>query len=304
MADLGFYRRALGVATVDDLCDALCASLLKTNRTYGFWVDWDKVNRQTDDYSYQLGLLSVLRGSKRPKADLSKLLKRYPEVAEAFPRLLAEHEDQLTIAAGSEPPFEYVDIDFRARDSSPSQVRRLLEFAEGTGLLAVLTRLTQPKDYLLGVEVGLDSNARKNRSGVVLEGLVADMMDAMQAEHRDMRILKQNVFSRASEAFGVECPPSMADRRFDFAVLRKGVATNIEVNFYGGSGSKPSEIVSSYSDRNGKLRASGWRFVWVTDGPGWLKMRGPLRTGVEAIDYVLSYQMLCDGLLARILTEP
>jgi type II restriction enzyme len=95
----------------------------------------------------------------------------------------------------------------------------------------------------------------------------------------------------------------MADSRFDFAVLSRNVPTNVEVNFYGGTGSKPSEIVNAYSDRAHALRQYGWRLVWVTDGPGWLKMRNPLRKGVTDIDYVLNLQMASDGLLERILLE-
>ncbi len=301
MADLDFYRRAIGVNTVDELCEAICASLLKTNRTYEFWVDWDKANRNSDEHKYQLGLLATLKGSDTPRKDLEKLLRRYPEVAAAFPRLLAEHENQLTVLTAKNPPFKYIDLDFSTRDRSSADIRQLATFAEKTGLLNMLSSVAQPQDYLLGVEVGLDSNARKNRSGVVLESLVGDAIDALVRVNKGVVCLKQEAFRRAAETFDVRCPPSMTGRRFDFALLHRGVPTNIEVNFYGGTGSKPSEIVNSYSDRARILKKHGWRFVWVTDGAGWLKMRTPLRNGVEAIDYVLNYQMLHDGLLTRIM---
>jgi len=60
-----------------------------------------------------------------------------------------------------------LDIDFSSRDTSTERVNQLVTFAEKTGLLTLLSSVTQPQDYLLGVEVGLDSNARKNRSGVI-----------------------------------------------------------------------------------------------------------------------------------------
>ena len=303
MAELDFYRRAIGVNTVDELCDAICASLLKTNRTYEFWVDWDKANRNSDEYKYQLGLLATLKGSDTPRKDLEKLLRRYPEVAEALPRLLAERGNELTILSGQSHPFKYIDLDFATRERSSEEIRQLATFAEKTGLLEMLSSVTQPQDYLLGVEVGLDSNARKNRSGVVLESLVEDTIDALAGANKGLVCLKQTVFKQAAKAFDVDCPPAMSARRFDFALLHGGVPTNIEVNFYGGTGSKPSEIVGSYCDRARILKEHGWRFVWVTDGPGWLKMRNPLRVGVEAIDYVLNYQMLHDGLLARIVLQ-
>ena len=303
MANLDFYRRAIGVNTVDELCDTICASLMKTNRTYEFWVDWDKANRNSDECKCQLGLLATLKGSDTPRKDLEKLLSRYPEVAEAFPRLLAERENQLTVLSKKSYPFEYIDLDFSTRDRNSSEIRQLATFAEKTGLLEMLSSVAQPQDYLRGVEVGLDTNARKNRSGVALESLVDDTVDALAKANNGLVCLKQTFFKRAAETFDVDCPPSMSDRRFDFALLHRGVPTNIEVNFYGGTGSKPSEIVNSYNDRARVLKRHGWRFAWVTDGPGWLKMRNPLRVGVEGIDYVLNYQMLHDGLLARIVLQ-
>ncbi len=303
MANLDFYRRAIGVNTVDELSDAICASLLKTNRTYDFWVDWDKANRNSNEYKYQLGLLATLKGSDTPRKDLERLLRRYPEVAEAFPRLLAEHENQLTVLSRQSHPFKYIDLDFSTRDRSSADIRQLATFAEKTGLLEMLSNVAQPQDYLFGVEVGLDSNARKNRSGVVLESLVSDAVDALARVNKGVVCLKQPILNQAAKTFDVECPSSMSARRLDFALLRRGVPTNIEVNFYGGTGSKPSEIVGAYCDRARILKEHGRRFVWVTDGPGWLKMRNPLRVGVEGIDYVLNYQMLHDGLLARILLQ-
>jgi len=196
-----------------------------------------------------------------------------------------------------------LDIDFSSRDTSTERVNQLVTFAEKTGLLTLLSSVTQPQDYLLGVEVGLDSNARKNRSGVILESLVETIIDSLAKAHPSMCCLKQATFEQAAEVFGLDCLHSMNERRFDFATFYSGRATNIEVNFYGGTGSKPSEIVNSYADRARILRECGWRFIWVTDGPGWLKMRNPLRNGIEAIDYVLNYQMVKDGFLEAILLQ-
>jgi type II restriction enzyme len=304
VADLRFYKRAIGVSTVDGLCEILCASLMKTNRAPEFWVDWSKVNRRSDAYSRQLALLSTLRGSEAPRSDLAKLLKDYPEVAQAFPRLLAEQKDRLSVLVEVSSPFESVDLDFTKSELDDADIEALVAFADQSGLLTLLTGLSHTQDYLLGVEVGLDSNARKNRSGVVLEKLVEAILDSLIKEHSELRLLKQDSFRTAAERFGVRCPPLMENTRFDFAVLCGKVPTNIEVNFYGGSGSKPSEIVNAYSDRARTLGEYGWRLVWITDGPGWLKMRHPLLKGVSDIEYVLNLQMVRDGLLKAVLLGP
>ena len=87
------------------------------------------------------------------------------------------------------------------------------------------------------------------------------------------------------------------------AVINKGKATNIEVNFYSGTGSKPSEIISSYSDRNRELKSAGWKFVWLTDGMGWRKMQRPLRVGIENISFVINAHLLRKGLLENIISD-
>jgi len=84
-------------------------------------------------------------------------------------------------------------------------------------------------------------------------------------------------------------------------VISKGRATNIEVNFYGGTGSKPGEIVSSYTNRGEVLSSAGWKFIWLTDGEGWKAMQNPLRVGVEYIDYVINAYLLRKGLLEKII---
>lgn len=301
MADLAFYQRALGLSTVDAICDAICASVIKTNRGPSFWVDWNKVTRRSDAYRRQLALLSTLRGSEDPSSALASLLSDYPEVAQAFPRLLAEQRSRIAVLIEAESPFECLDLDFAKPDFDGGEIDALVAFADQTGLLALLSTISCPPDYLLGVEVGLDSNARKNRSGVFLERLVGMTLDALTAEYRNLRVLTQTRLTTAAHAFEVQFPPLMADSRADFCVLWKGIPTDIEVNFYGGSGSKPSEIVNAYSDRSHALTNYGWRLVWVTDGPGWLKMRNPLRKGVTDIDYVLTLKMVQDGLLSTIL---
>ena len=156
-------------------------------------------------------------------------------------------------------------------------------------------------DYLLGVEVGLDTNARKNRSGIFLEKMVTETFKELSSRNPDLVFIEQKSFGYIEDKYNVRIPPTLKDRKFDYAVINKGKATNIEVNFYSGTGSKPSEIVSSYTDRNRVLTSAGWKFVWLTDGQGWKKMQRPLYVGIENIDYVINAHYLRNGLLNKII---
>ncbi|MAH39508.1 MAG: hypothetical protein CL873_03125 [Dehalococcoidales bacterium] len=110
-----------------------------------------------------------------------------------------------------------------------------------------------------------------------------------------MAIVEQKSFGYVENKYHIRIPPALKDRKFDYAVIYRGEATNIEVNFYSGTGSKPSEIISSYSDRNRDLISAGWKFVWLTDGQGWKKMQRPLKVGISNIDYVINTNYLRRG---------
>jgi len=156
-------------------------------------------------------------------------------------------------------------------------------------------------DYLLGVEVGLDTNARKNRSGLFLEKMVTETLENLRNRDSSYIVVSQKNFGYVRDTYNVKVPATLIDRKFDYVIISKGKATTIEVNFYGGTGSKPSEIVSSYINRGQVLSENGWKFVWLTDGIGWKKMQNPLRVGVENIDYVINSSLLRQGILEKII---
>ena len=48
MAVLPVYREVLGVRTLEELCARFVSTLLRTNRTHGFFVDWQKVQQKIE----------------------------------------------------------------------------------------------------------------------------------------------------------------------------------------------------------------------------------------------------------------
>jgi len=157
-------------------------------------------------------------------------------------------------------------------------------------------------DYLLGVEVGLDTNARKNRSGIFLEKLVTETLSELSTRNSDLVIVEQKTFGYVEDRYHIKIPHTLRNRKFDYTVINKDKATNIEVNFYSGTGSKPSEIISSYINRGEVLSSSGWKFVWLTEGMGWKKMQRPFRIGIENMYYVINANLLRNGLLEKIIS--
>ncbi len=301
MANIEFYKKNLGISNVDELCKALTDTLIETNYTYDFFVNWDKAVNNRDIFKYELALLKSIKGSSSPETDFTSLLEKYPEVVKVIPVLLACREGILKVIDSIEDLLQHKTFNFNKSHYKPSEIKEIVRFARKTGLLKVLCEMDSATDYLLGVEVGLDTNARKNRSGIFLEKMVTELLENLASRNSNLTFVAQKTFSYVEARHGIEIPPTLKDRKFDYVVINKGVATNIEVNFYGGTGSKPSEIVNSYINRGEVLSSAGWKFVWLTDGQGWKRMQRPFHLGVNGISYVINAHFLRQGLLERII---
>ena len=301
MADIDFYKKYLNLSSIDEICKALSDTLIETNYTYDFFVNWDKVNNNRDAFKYEVALLKSLKNSSNPPADFRNLLNKYPEVIKVIPILLACRNGIIKVLNSIETGLQYKSFDFSKRNYDTKEIDNIVHFAKNTGLLDMLCKMDSATDYLLGVEVGLDTNARKNRSGLFLEKMVTETLEELSSRNPSLVFVEQKSFGYIENKYNVRIPPTLKDRKFDYVVINKGKATNIEVNFYSGTGSKPSEIVSSYTDRTRVLISAGWKFVWLTDGMGWKKMQRPFRVGIENMGYVINAHLLRKDLLEEII---
>lgn len=117
-------------------------------------------------------------------------------------------------------------------------------------------------DYVFGVEVGLDTNARKNRGGHLMENLIARIFESNGIKYSQE--VYYDEFPEIAKALGAD------KKRFDFVIRTKKKTYLIETNFYSGGGSKLNEVARSYSDLAPKINSvPGFEFVWITDGIGW-----------------------------------
>ena len=111
-------------------------------------------------------------------------------------------------------------------------------------------------DYVFGIETGLDTNARKNRSGYIMEQRIATLLRSYDISFR------QEVYSSAFPE--MQCLGSDL-KRFDFVISSHIKTYLIEVNFYSGGGSKLNEVARSYSELAPKINQfPNYEFVWIT----------------------------------------
>jgi len=292
----------LNIHSADDAFFYLLKSLKDTIRTYDFYVAWDKVTENTSKIEVSLNILNSLIGKKNISEELKSLIKQYPEIVPVIPILIACRENVLKVAdIGGD-----IEYSFKKQNTySDKEINEIVYFAKQCGLLNMLMDKTIKNlvDYCLGVEVGLDTNARKNRSGTVMENLTEVYVKAI-CKKRGYQYLSQATATKIKSEFNKTVPTDKADRHFDFAINTGNKIYLIEVNYYGGGGSKLKAVAGEFKSLYELIKGKNdLGFIWVTDGLGWNTAERPLWETFNAIDFVLNLNLIEYGLLETILVK-
>jgi type II restriction enzyme len=278
----------------------IISSLKESIATYSWFVNFNKVYKNVSEVEIPLNILNSLIGKEDFDSQFIQLIKKYPEVVSVIPLLVAVRQDKIKIIEG-----EVIEYLFKSNALSPEEY---LRFVIKTGLKEIFTnnKITNLVDYVTGVEVGLDTNARKNRTGTVMEDLVEEFLK----KESNIRYLTQanktdivNQFNtNFLEHLVLSEQDGKANKKFDFAVTNeKGHLFLIETNFYSGGGSKLNETARSYAqlaDNISKLPQVS--FVWITDGKGWISTQRNLLEAYGHIEHLYTITDLEEGILSQI----
>ncbi len=251
--------------------DLFISQLRETNATLDFYCDFPKITKNVADIEISLNTLNYLIGKEDLRTAVQALWDRDKRVFEVM---------DILIATRKKDDKKYIDNDgsMHSIHSLFSSVDGVMKFIEGTGLDKVFKNkeVKDLVDYVFGVETGLDTNARKNRSGEITETLVARIFDNARIKYRQQVSSKE--FPAISAVLGAD------QKVFDFAITSKNKTYLIEVNFYSGGGSKLNEVARSYTDVAPKVNGvPGFEFVWITDGEGWNSAKNKLEEAFAAI---------------------
>lgn len=260
------------------------SQLQETNQHLNFYCDFEKINQNVEDIKLSLCMLNSLLGAVDLRRAVETIWKRDKSAFQVMNILIAVREEGQKFVLNSKDHPVLLESFF---DSVDGVVDFLLE----TRLydLFVNNKITNLVDYVFGIETGLDSNARKNRSGHIMEKQVA----AILAEH--------NIRARA-EVYSKEWPEitevlGKDKKRFDFVVERPGKTYLFEVNFYSGGGSKLNEVARAYSEIAPKINSvPGFEFVWITDGVGWRSAKNKLQEAYNIIPNIYNLTDIHDFL--------
>lgn len=248
--------------------------LKETHFSLKDYVDFPKVVANVEAISIKLNQLNYLIGQEDMSASVKRLWDENPKVFSVLDVLIAVRTKDRKKTIDAYGNIHLVSDYFK----SPEQVT---EFLNETGLTKVFQnkQIKNLVDYVLGVEVGLDSNARKNRGGHIMEGLVANILTLNEIEFEQEVYYTE--FPEIVKALGAD------NKRFDFVIRTPQKTYLIEANFYTGGGSKLNEVARSYSELAPKINAvPGFEFVWITDGIGWESARNKLEEAFAHIPSV------------------
>ncbi|MGI6354176.1 MAG: restriction endonuclease [Lentisphaerae bacterium] len=266
---------------------------------YDYYTDFQKVYANVDAIKIPLNILNSLVGSKNIKDDFIRLIKNYPETVPCIPILLAVRASQI-YAIDDSGEMTYI---FSEKKHTPEEYA---VFMEKTGLFTLLSEhiIRDLIDYVTGVEVGLDSNGRKNRGGHVMENLVEKYIQKA-GFIKGQDYFKEMYISEIQGKFGIDMSmvsnDGKAEKRFDFVVKTMTQLYVIETNFYASSGSKLNETARSYKTLANEIEnIPGVTFVWFTDGAGWRSAKHNLEETFDVLDTIYNIKDLEDGIAQKL----
>jgi len=297
------FKKRIGCGDSQEVFSYLMTTLKKTITGWDYFVNWAKVFDNIREVEIDLNILNYLIGKEDIENEFASLLKKHPSVARLIPALIACRENKFDILSRyDKDSFKYDTYDF----SKPDQIDipKVVEFASSVGFLDLLKtkRIKSIVDYVVGVEVGLDSNGRKNRGGKAMEAIVEFFIKDI-CQRNNYEYISEATSKKVKEKWGLKLEVDKTSRRVDF-VIKNDHLYLIEVNFYSGGGSKLKSTAGEYKAVSDFWKNSGLVFIWITDGIGWRTTERPLAETFEYIDYILNLEMVTKGLLEGIITEP
>ena len=255
------------------------SQLSETNATLDYFTDFGKIVTNINKISIKLNQLNYLIGKEDLGKAIEELYQENPKVFEVLDILIAVRKKDNKKIIHSSGDIILLDTFFY----SPTTI---LEYITETGLGDIFKNknVTNLVDYVFGIEVGLDTNARKNRGGDNMSKAVSLIFDNAKVFYK----------KEVSNTVYPEIISLGADvKRFDFVIKTKVKTYLIETNFYNGGGSKLNETARSYSDVAPKINQyEKYEFVWITDGQGWHTAKNKLEEAFSIIPHLYNLTTL------------
>ena len=267
---------------------------------YRYYIDFETIYRNAEIYKIELNMLNSLIGSKNIEKDFRNLVEKYPNVIKCIPTLLAVRQSEIIVLDDDGNKFEY---SFKKMNYD---VEQYIVFMRETGLFELLEKhlINNLYDYVLGVECGLNSNARKNRGGHLMEDAVEKFIQKAgfkKGETYFKEMYLQDIEEKWKLDMSFISNQNQATKRFDFVIKTYKCIYGIETNFYASGGSKLNETARSYKMiAEEAKKVVGFEFVWFTDGMGWISARNNLKETFDNMEHIYNIADMKNGIMKEI----
>jgi DNA adenine methylase len=277
----------------------LTSTFKSSIKTWDYFVNWEKVFSNKYELEITLNTLNYLLGKENLREEFDRLYISNPEIIKTFPILLAVRENKIEVFDKCTKNSEF--FDFTRNELDAEKYFRFLQYS-GLEKLFKKDGIKNLVDYVMGIEVGLDSNGRKNRGGSLMEEIVDEIV-ANFCTRRGFEYIAQAKSSTIKSKWNIEVNINKSERSFDFAVFNpKNRSIKLfETNFYNGGGSKLKSVCGEFRTLYNELKAQNIDFVWITDGLGWNTAARPLEETYNHNDYVFNLSMLESGILDELM---
>ena len=266
---------------------------------YTYYVDFEKIYKNVDKVKVELNILNSLISSKNIKEEFQNILIKYPETLECIPLLLAVRSREIFVKDEiNEYLFKFDKMVYSMKD--------YIRFMRESGLFDLLQNhiINNLYDYVLGIEVGLDSNGRKNRGGHLMENLVESYI-IKAGYKKDVNYFKEMFLKDIEKKWNLDLSEmsgnNTSTKRFDFVIKTDNQVYVVETNFYSSGGSKLNETARSYKMlAQESKKVDGVTFIWFTDGTGWNSARKNLEETFNELETMYNIDDLENGILENL----
>lgn len=259
--------------------DDFLNSMSETNTTLDYFTDFDKVKKNVAQIEIKLNQLNYLLGKDDLKQAVYDLYAECPNAFSILEILIAVRKKEQKKSLDEKGQVVTLNSYFQSAD-------KIIDFLNNTGLADVFRdkNIKNLVDYVFGIEVGLDTNARKNRGGDNMSKAVQLLFDNADIYYK--KEVRNTIFTDI-ESLGADV------KQFDFVIKTKRKTYVIETNYYNSGGSKLNEVARAYTDVAPKINQyPQYEFVWITDGQGWKTAKNKLQEAYTHIPSVYNLYTL------------
>lgn len=254
-------------------------SMSETNATLDYFTDFDKVKNNVAQIEIKLNQLNYLLGKDDLKQAVYDLYAECPNAFSVLEILIAVRQKEQKKTLDKRGQVVLLNSYLQSAD-------KIIEFLKNTGLANVFMdkNIKNLVDYVFGIEVGLDTNARKNRGGDNMSKAVRLLFDNADIYYK--KEVRNTIFTEI-ESLGADV------KQFDFVIKTNIKTYVIETNYYNSGGSKLNEVARAYTDVAPKINQyPQYEFVWITDGQGWKTAKNKLQEAYIQIPSVYNLSTL------------